>query len=357
MLKQRLELPLNNLPFHTQQNFRIALKKKQKISEQFIPKNIQDKKKLKTKDKIMLNTLINFHKDYNKKKKTINDIIKDTTNFSKSYFEIKKLKDKKQKEKLFFKDLLNKYYNKGYNIKDLYVEDNLFNESLLIHKNYENIFKVNEGNKEYQNSKNYLKKLDYMIKSNVNNKKKNSFKVISSLKKEPLKEKEIEIEYPPDYDFKKNILLLKYDIHKTKTTLDQINLTDRHDYNSTYHPIISSSKISYFNQSKFNTTLGSNSTKNNLENDFSDNKQLKNDSTSVDNNIIDNRTNEIKKTIFIRNDRKNMAITMKQLLHNEMIQDLNKVYNNIKTKKFDEYKDDIYDYLNKYNKKIPQKLK
>ena len=194
-----------------------------------------------------------------------------------------------------------------------------------------------------------------MIKSNVN-KKKNSFQVISSLKKDPLKEKETEIEYPPDYDFKKNILLLKYDIHKTKTTLDQINLTDRKDYYSSYHPIISSSKTSYFNQSKFNTTFGSNSTKNNLKNDFSDNKQLKNDSTSVD-NVSDNRTNEIKKTIFIRNDRKNMAVTMKQLLHNEMIQDLNQVYNNIKTKKFDEYKDDIYDYLNKYNKKIPQKLK
>ena len=355
MLKQRLELPLNNLPFHTQQNFRIALKKKQKISEQFIPKNIQDKKKLKTKDKIMLNTLINFHKDYNKKKKTINDIIKDTTNFSKSYFEIKKLNDKKQKEKLFFKDLLNKYYNKGYNIKDLYVEDNLFNESLLIHKNYENILKLNEGNDEYLNSSNYLNQLDNIIKQKQNKKKK-IFKISNSLKKESLKKKEYENLYPPDYDFKKNNLLLKYDIYKTKSTLDQLNLSDRPNYNSTYYNLITSSRTSYFNQSKYNTTFNSNSTTNNIKNDLSDNIRLKNDSTSID-NTIDNKTNEIKKTIFIRNDKNNNAILMKQLLHNEMINDLTKLYNNIKTKKFDDYEDDVYVYLNKYNKQIPEKLK
>ena len=48
---------------------------------------------------------------------------------------------------------------------------------------------------------------------------------------------------------------------------------------------------------------------------------------------------------------------MKQLLHNEMINDLTKLYNNIKTKKFDDYEDDVYVYLNKYNKQIPEKLK
>ena len=83
---------------------------------------------------------------------------------------------------------------------------------------------------------------------------------------------------------------------------------------------------------------------------------MKNDSTSID-NTIDNKTNEIKKTIFIRNDKNNNAILMKQLLHNEMINDLTKLYNNIKTKKFDDYEDDVYVYLNKYNKQIPEKLK
>ena len=354
MIKQKLKLTLKNLPFHTQQNFRIGLKEKHKSSEQFIPKNIQHKKILKSKDNTMVNTLINFHKDYNKKKKNINNIIKETNNFSKGYFRIKQLRDKKQKQQLIFKDLLNRYNNKGYNIKDLFVEDNLFDESLLIHKNYENILKVNEGKEEYQNSIKYLNKLDYMIKNNEKKKKKDIFKATTSLKKEPLKEKEYENLYPPDYDFKKNILLLKYDIYKTKKTLDEINLTTRPDYNSTYQNIISSS--SYFNQRKFNSNFSSNSTRNNMKHDFSDNIKLKNDSVSTD-NISDNRSNEIQKTIFVRNDRKNMALKMKELLHNEMVQDLNKVYQNIRTKKFDEYKDDIYDYLNKYNKKIPHKIK
>ena len=44
MMKQKLELALRNIPYHTQQNFRIALKKNKLTSEQFIPKNYQQKK-------------------------------------------------------------------------------------------------------------------------------------------------------------------------------------------------------------------------------------------------------------------------------------------------------------------------
>ena len=355
MMKQKLELALRNIPYHTQQNFRIALKKNKLTSEQFIPKNYQQKKKIKTEDNIMLNTLINFHKKNKKKKKLMNDITKETSNFSKSYFGIQKLKDTKQKEKIIFEDLFERYYKKGYKTNNLFVGDDLFNESLLIHKNYENILKLNEGNDEYLNSSNYLNQLDNIIKQKQNKKKK-IFKISNSLKKESLKKKEYENLYPPDYDFKKNNLLLKYDIYKTKSTLDQINLSDRPNYNSTYYNLITSSRTSYFNQSKYNTTFNSNSTTNNIKNDLSDNIRLKNDSTSID-NTIDNKTNEIKKTIFIRNDKNNNAILMKQLLHNEMINDLTKLYNNIKTKKFDDYEDDVYVYLNKYNKQIPEKLK
>ena len=87
MNRKKLELTLQNLPLNTQRNFRIALEHKKLTPETFIPKHF-DEKKIKTKFNIMRNTIVDFQQGYNIRKKLLNQLKRDTTEFSKGYFTI-----------------------------------------------------------------------------------------------------------------------------------------------------------------------------------------------------------------------------------------------------------------------------
>ena len=352
MNKKKLELTLQNLPLNTQRNFRIALEHKKLTPETFIPKHF-DEKKIKTKFNIMRNTIVDFQQGYNIRKKLLNQLKRDTTEFSKGYFAISQLRDDKKKretEQLIYEDLINKYSEKNYQTKNLYINDNLFDKSILLQNNkYENVLILDNNNEEYNKSKQYIYKLQDLL--NTDKKKNDPFQFNTSLKLNDQENKNIENYYPYNYNFKKNILLLKYDILKTKKTIDDTlnenEFKTQSNFNSTYNNIISSTRSNFYHN-KFNSTLDTNFTSRNKEKTLNNTKE---------NFSVDNKINEENKNIINRKGIKKMTIAMKQILHNEMVNDLTNVYENIKKTNFEECEDDIYNYLKKYNKPIPEKFK
>ena len=86
-------------------------------------------------------------------------------------------------------------------------------------------------------------------------KKKIHFLYYSFKKQEPERKTESSF-YPPNYNLKKNILLLKYDIYKTQKTIDDtlnfpnINLTQSNFDNTSYNNIISSTRSNYYVKNK-----------------------------------------------------------------------------------------------------------
>ena len=353
MNKKKLELTLQNLPLNTQRNFRIALEHKKLTPETFIPKHF-DEKKIKTKFNIMRNTIVDFQQGYNIRKKLLNQLKRDTTEFSKGYFAISQLRDDKKKretEQLIYEDLINKYSEKNYQTKNLYINDNLFDKSILLQNNkYENVLILDQNNKEFNQSKQYMYKLQDLL--NTDKKKSDPFQFNTSLKLNEQENKNLENYYPDNFNFKKNILLLKHDIFKTKKTIDDtLNFPEfntQSNFNSTYSNIISSTRSNFYGHKKFNSTLDTNFTSRNKE---------KTDLNNTTDNFSVDKINDENKKNFNRKGVKKMTLAMKQILHNEMVNDLTNVYENIKKTNFEECEDDIYNYLKKYKKPIPEKFK
>lgn len=366
MKAKKLEETLEHLPFDTQANFRMALKPFNMTPETFIPRDFENKR-FKSNNNIMRNTLVTFQKDYNIRKKFLDSLNKDTIEFSKGYHGISQLRNKKKKditERLIYEDLMKKYSEKNYEIKDLFIKENLFDSSVLLKKgDYEKVLKLNEDNDEFIHSKEYMKKLDFLIKNE--GKKKDTFSFNTALKKQEPERKTESSFYPPNYNLKKNILLLKYDIYKTQKTIDDtinfpnINLTQSNFDNTSYNNIISSTRSNYYVKNKFNTTLDTDFTSRNKTNKKIDIRLTKTDDTNTKENSNDyskTLTMDEPKPNFIRNAKKKMTQAMKKQLHEEMVKDLSNLYETMKKTNYEECEDEVFYYLKKYDKPLPERL-
>ena len=285
------------------------------------------------------------------------------------------MKKKRETKQLIYEDLINKYSEKNYQTKNLYINDNLFDKSILLQNNkYENVLILDNNNEEYNKSKQYIYKLQDLL--NTDKKKNDPFQFNTSLKLNDQENKNIENYYPYNYNFKKNILLLKYDILKTKKTIDETLspepiFSDRTISNlSIYNPTKSNSET----QIKFNTTIDTNYT--NKNNNFND-KNLKkkillpkqllniNKVKSVDFDANSNFDKQlIFKSIISSNDISSrnkseikMTPDMKKKIHEDMMNNLSDLYERIKKTNFEESENNILEYCFKYDKKIPEKEK
>ena len=373
MKGRKVDKIINILPLQTQKDFRNALKHRIFTEEAFIPKNFDGIKK-DSKNNILRNYLSKFQKIYNKRNKFISDINKDITEFSKGYSGLTLLNEKKNKKrnKIIFGNLIKKYNEKGFETKNLMIKKNLFKKSVLLTDNdYKNILKVND-NTEINNDEKYMNKLDFLLQGN---KHFDYYRFQIALSEDEKKQKG-EYYYPDNYDFKKNNLLLKYDILKTKKTIDETLspepiFSDRTISNlSIYNPTKSNSET----QIKFNTTIDTNYT--NKNNNFND-KNLKkkillpkqllniNKVKSVDFDANSNFDKQlIFKSIISSNDISSrnkseikMTPDMKKKIHEDMMNNLSDLYERIKKTNFEESENNILEYCFKYDKKIPEKEK
>ena len=377
-LHNKIENTLNILPLNSQREFRKALKHQIFTNEMTIPKNFEGKRLELNKD-IMRNYLANFQKNYKKRNKYLQQVNKEISEFSKGYAGITELnlKKKKEKEKLVFGDLIEQYNKKGYETKKLYVNQNLFKKSVLLEQNdYTNVLKLHD-NKEIKDAQNYMNKLDILLQTN----KKKDFYFQTALSEDDRKEN-LDDEYPDDYDFKKNNLLLKYDILKIKKTIDDTlptdpNFIERTYSNLSYNPTKSNSET----QLKFNSTVDTNFTTKNkfiyeikkgkkilfpekklILNHIKSDKELTNVSplSTTDNKSSNTYERVISSKDLSTNRNQSegrLTFEMKKKLHKEMMNNLSNLYENLKKSNFEESENRILKYLLKYEQKIPEKVK
>ena len=377
-LHNKIENTLNILPLNSQREFRKALKHQIFTNEMTIPKNFEGKRLELNKD-IMRNYLANFQKNYKKRNKYLQQVNKEISEFSKGYAGITELnlKKKKEREKLVFGDLIDQYNKKGYETKKLYVNQNLFKKSVLLEQNdYTNVLKLHD-NKEIKDAQNYMNKLDILLQTN----KKKDFYFQTALSEDDRKEN-LDDEYPDDYDFKKNNLLLKYDILKTKKTIDDTlptdpNFIERTYSNISYNPTKSNSET----QLKFNSTVDTNFTTKNkfiyeikkgkkilfpekklILNHIKSDKELTNVSplSTTDNKSSNTYERVISSKDLSTNRNQSegrLTFEMKKKLHKEMMNNLSNLYENVKKSNFEESENRILKYLLKYEQKLPDKVK
>ena len=377
-LHNKIENTLNILPLNSQREFRKALKHQIFTNEMTIPKNFEGKRLELNKD-IMRNYLANFQKNYKKRNKYLQQVNKEISEFSKGYAGITELnlKKKKEREKLVFGDLIDQYNKKGYETKKLYVNQNLFKKSVLLEQNdYTNVLKLHD-NKEIKDAQNYMNKLDILLQTN----KKKDFYFQTALSEDDRKEN-LDDEYPDDYDFKKNNLLLKYDILKIKKTIDDTlptdpNFIERTYSNISYNPTKSNSET----QLKFNSTVDTNfTTKNKFIYEIKSGKKILFPEKKLILNHIKSDEGLTNISPLSTNDNKNsntyervisskglstnrnqsegrLTFEMKKKLHKEMMNNLSNLYENVKKSNFEESENRILKYLLKYDQKIPDKVK
>ena len=377
-LHNKIENTLNILPLNSQREFRKALKHQIFTNEMTIPKNFEGKRLELNKD-IMRNYLANFQKNYKKRNKYLQQVNKEISEFSKGYAGITELnlKKKKEREKLVFGDLIDQYNKKGYETKKLYVNQNLFKKSVLLEQNdYTNVLKLHD-NKEIKDAQNYMNKLDILLQTN----KKKDFYFQTALSEDDRKEN-LDDEYPDDYDFKKNNLLLKYDILKIKKTIDDTlptdpNFIERTYSNLSYNPTKSNSET----QLKFNSTVDTNFTTKNkfiyeikkgkkilfpekklILNHIKSDKELTNVSplSTTDNKSSNTYERVISSKDLSTNRNQSegrLTFEMKKKLHKEMMNNLSNLYENVKKSNFEESENRILKYLLKYEQKLPDKVK
>ena len=377
-LHNKIENTLNILPLNSQREFRKALQHQIFTNEMTIPKNFEGKRLELNKD-IMRNYLANFQKNYKKRNKYLQQVNKEISDFSKGYAGITELniKKKKEREKLVFGDLIEQYNKKGYETKKLYVNKNLFKKSVLLEQNdYTNVLKLHD-NKEIKHAQSYMNKLDILLQTN----KKKDFYFQTALSEDDRKEN-LDDEYPDNYDFKKNNLLLKYDILKTKKTIDDTlptdpNFIERTYSNLSYNPTKSNSET----QLKFNSTIDTNFTTKNkfiyenkkgkkilfpekklILNHIKSDKELTNVSPlSTTDNKSSNTYERVISSKDLRTNRNQsegrLTFEMKKKLHEEMMNNLSNLYENVKKSNFEESENRILKYLLKYEQKLPDKVK
>ena len=305
-----LEKAILTLPYHTQKKFRFALKPHLLTSETFISTKYNNTKiELKNKHNIMRNKFIDFQNNLKQKKQVIKQLSKETEIFSKGYkglsIDNDVLKTIKR-DKILYNDLIKKYKDQGYDINNLFSNNNLFKKSLFLEKNekYKNLLNY-LGNQKGNQFETYLEKVDSLIKGThkINN--------INSQTTIKLKENYDDDEdncNMTSFNYNQRIKDLKNDIELTKRTIDDINYNYDFDNQmktmsilsrnlSDYQNVISSSRSSYIDmnnltKSKFNSTQETNFTFHKKNISYNNNQINNNIYNLISNNVNENKINK-----------------------------------------------------------------
>ena len=419
-LKTKIDKTLDYLPKSTQKIFKQALDGKKTTDEVFIPHNYSENKSLIQGD-ILRNKLYFFQQEYQTSLNFYNDIHKDTNNFTKGYNSIIKSKKEKvynkyDKDKVenVCSNEINKYKNLGYNSNDLFPKGNIFNKSLLLEQNQDNYISIlKEVDKnDIKKDKKYFKKLEkklkayktldnykeqiikrnsYLIEHNKPLIDENGNQYLPSLTQrtqvntiEVKKDDESEIEednFEQSNEFKnikQTIHTLKDDIKLTKKTLsnlDKLDFTRKNFYNT-----ISNNKSipkikSNTNSSKKKHRLKKIKIKNQKKN-FSPlpiqlidkrNTQLffGNDKDKAfifkPKNLVSKRIsnlyNDDYSKIYFQTFKTEIENKIKSNREEKHYQDVLNTYNKIKSLNYINGEKEAIEYMKKYNKKIPERIK
>ena len=362
------------LPNKSQKEIRSVLKRKTFTEEIYIPMNLNRIKKNNTKKHLMINTIYNYNNNYKTQNKYLSQLIRENSEFSKRHSIISIMNRKnKSKEKRIYGNLMKLYINKGYDPSKLMINNNIFDDSILLtNHSYTNIIRIN-GEKEIKKDEKSLKILkNYIIK----NKEGKNFGL------EDLSEDDNKINenfYPENYNFKKNNLLLKYDILRTKQAINNLVHSESINKNRTFSNI--SLKQNYSNsenEDKINSSIDKDKFSNDKNiniNLYQKNKNIysrqalnlnkyKRNNTynisknfSSDNKLTLFNKKELKKTFSLNDNKEERKISFLKLHNRNKHNHLTQLYENIKKSNYKENEKNISNYLEEKNIKVETKQK
>ena len=372
MTENKIEKIISILPNNSKKEIRAVLKRKIFTQEICIPKDFNKIKKNNSKKDLMINTIYNFNTIYKKRNKYLSQLFKEDSEFSKGHSVISIISGKnKSKGKLIYSNLMQLYANKGYDSSKLLTNNNIFDDSILLTNNsYTNIIRI-IGEKEVKKDEKSLKILNNYTKIN---KERKNFDL------EDLKSDEDNKKNLLNDNYKKNNLLLKYDILRTKQSINNLLISELRKNNRTFSNIrlnknysnsesenklnSSNDNISYEKNNHTNQTNLSERNKIIFSNQaFNFNKYKRNNTFNIsqnfssDNELSSFNKKELKKTFSLNNNKNERKISFIKLHKKNKNNYLTELYENIKKTNYKENKKNISKYLSKNNIKIKTPLK
>ena len=167
--KRKIKKCIEILPPINQINYIKALSPYKFSLEIYVPKNLLNKREINDKN-YLRNKLVQFDDNYKGEKAMLNQIKKDTDQFSKQYKLVTNLGDNNKnqlsnKNRSYQEEITEIYKMKGYSQKDIELNDNIFNPSLLLEvdNNFdmvcevENFQGIEEDRHFMQNVQGYIK--------------------------------------------------------------------------------------------------------------------------------------------------------------------------------------------------------
>jgi hypothetical protein len=392
--------------------FAKLLSKHNKTQETFIPLTLNAKHTPGFSENLR-NKIVDFNTVYLKDKKTINKLETETKDFSLGYnlvTENDSTNKQKKTEKILGEEILNRYKLQGYDIKNMFPKENIFQKSLLLEPDDKKFIKImkNLTNEELSFENEYCKKLNNMVKFQTTldkyRKRKNKNNPSTTNGDLETNFSLDDVDDVNDYRLikyfqllnsnaiKKQIKELKKDIRKTNLTLNKLSPKKRKKQTKLFE--INNNKVNLIKKENINNfrsaLIGYN--KNSLNRNINDNllKSVNTTTTNetlntTDNNkkITNRRASSIIRPInFLRKkiptDIKNTKIEtnfdinhfenltknfeikrqkeFEEQFERKRIKDLNILYKNIKSQSFKNSEKDIYHYLTMYQKPFPKKF-
>ena len=275
----------------------ISLKKRFTLNPLTLKNEPQKDKSMNIEDKNLINNLNEFKEDaynlinnYNHEKKRASNLVINNKIFQKDYRKIhykqNNIKDNYYLNKSWMVDIVNKYYNKGFQkVPSLNIEHNIFSNNPLIIGESELIsfFSYYKKENSAENSKNFLEKSFNILEEKLGLKKsvkKEDEKEIKRINKEKLKQ-EIEENY-------NKIDKIKEDVVKSNEIFNNLDSIDK-IFQKNKIPKINLLKISKNNNNNNNNENSNNDHDNNLINEYSfinNNKSVRNLNNKFSKNSI-----------------------------------------------------------------------
>ena len=167
--KRKIEKCIEILPPINQINYIKALSPYKFSLEIYVPKNLLNKREINDKN-YLRNKLVQFDDNYEGEKSILNQIKKNTDQFSKQYKLVTNIcNDRKNqfsnKNRSYQEEITEIYKMKGYSQKDIELNENIFNPSLLleIDNNFDMVCEV-ENSEGIEEDKNFMQNVQGYIK-------------------------------------------------------------------------------------------------------------------------------------------------------------------------------------------------
>ena len=345
----KLSYALKGLPVKEQKAFSKALLPHNFNLEMYVPKNFNNKRAVITDKNCLRNKLVEFNDMYKAERNVLDQLKKETTEFSKNYKVVNyKEPGKEISQRLeLYGELISKYKEQGYNEKNLFPKENIFEPSILLKDEgtFENVYLLSNID-DFKGDANYIQNVNSYIASKKNTKdftKKSKSARNMNDEESDLFEMSINKSVAlPKLSNKKMMMKTNRDLrHEIRNTEKLINVTQSTNFDMTNQT----------SSMHFQTFASTHSKRMVTEDIFLSSKGMK---RSAQKRKGKSPQRIRKRVLALSPEKKKEEMIISQ---KRKIRDLNTVYEKMSTGQFKRIEKDLIKYLIKYKKKLPEPLK